>query len=191
MMSEHRQGPVRSEAARTAILEATAKLFVERGYDNLTIEGVAHEAGVAKQTIYRWWTSRGALVSDCLLSGMLLPERLAPPDSGDIRSDLIAWLTGLSQLLEEPSGDDVVRSLIAAAAENIDVGRRLHESLGAQSSVTARIQSGIHKGQLRPDASAEDIGEMLVGAVILRALSRAPFEPGLAARMVDTVLRTS
>ena len=57
-MNEHRAGPVRSAAAREAILAATAKMFQEQGYDQLSIEGIAREAGVGKQTIYRWWGSK-------------------------------------------------------------------------------------------------------------------------------------
>jgi len=61
-----RSGPVRSEAARQAILEATARLLVERGYDHLTMEGIAATAGVGKQTVYRWWPSKGAVIAECL-----------------------------------------------------------------------------------------------------------------------------
>ncbi len=77
-MALPRSGPVRSEAARRAILEATAALLAERGYDHLTIEGIAAAAGVGKQTIYRWWSSKGAVIAECLLEGMLLagPRRL-------------------------------------------------------------------------------------------------------------------
>jgi AcrR family transcriptional regulator len=56
-VNEHRTGRVRSEAAREAILSATVRLIHARGYDHLTIEGVAKEAHVGKQTIYRWWPS--------------------------------------------------------------------------------------------------------------------------------------
>ncbi|WP_022883464.1 TetR/AcrR family transcriptional regulator [Glaciibacter superstes] len=187
-MSAHREGPVRSEAARVAVLEATARLFGVRGYDNLTMEGVAAEAGVSKQTIYRWWPSKGALVADCLLEGLLLPDRLTPPNTGDVHADFVAWLGEVFAVLEQPGGEGLIRSLIAAAAENADVGRRLHESLGAKSSVTARLQSAVEISQLRSDAPLDEMGEALVGAVILRALSRAPAEPGIAERLVSAVL---
>lgn len=41
-------GPVRSEAARLAILDAAVSLFAERGYDHLTMKGIARCAGVGK-----------------------------------------------------------------------------------------------------------------------------------------------
>jgi AcrR family transcriptional regulator len=192
-MSAHRQGPVRSEAARVAILQATARLFQDRGYDHLTMEGIAGEAGVGKQTIYRWWPSKGALVADCLLEGLLFPEQFALPNTGDLRADLATWLRNIFAVLEQPSGEMLMRSLIAAAAENADVGRRLYDSLGTGSSLNARlredsIRSGRGDAELRDDAPVEQVGEALVGAVVLRALSRLPSPSGLPERLVNAVL---
>src|SRR5215213_4705504 len=57
----------RSEKSRVAIITATRELLLERGFDGTSIEAVAARAGVGKQTIYRWWPSRPALVADVLL----------------------------------------------------------------------------------------------------------------------------
>jgi len=188
-MSDHRGGPVRSEAARIAILDATARLFAARGYDHLTMEGIAAEAGVAKQTIYRWWPSKGALVSECLLAGRLMPERLVPPSTGDLRTDLVEWFTEIFSVMQRPDGEGLVLSLIAAATENVEIGKRLYESLGAASSLTERLQSAIGDGQLRADAPLEEIGEALIGALLLRALSRNPSDLESVTRLIDALIR--
>ncbi|MEL4319262.1 TetR/AcrR family transcriptional regulator [Leifsonia sp. YIM 134122] len=187
-MSEQRRGAVRSEAARRAILEATARLFAARGYDHLTIEGVAHEAGVGKQTIYRWWPSKSALVADCLLEGMLLPNRLGPPNTGDIRADLVTWLDEIFELVAQPIGESLILSLIAAAAENPDVGRRLYASMGATSALVERFEAAIAASEIRDDAPVQEIGEALMGPLVVRMLSRSPITPGTAERLVDVVL---
>lgn len=187
-MSEHRQGPVRSEAARRAILEATSRLFADKGYDHLTMEGIAAAAGVGKQTIYRWWPSRGALVAECLIEGHLLPNRFQLPNTGHLREDLIAWLSDILVFASDPNGEAVVRSLVAAGAEHAEVGRRLHESLGATRSLVDRLQSAVDAGELRSDAPLTDIGDALVGAIMLRALSRSTSEPRVAERLVDVIL---
>ena len=74
MAGPGRRGPKRSEEARLAILHAAAARVVAHGYDHLTMEGVAADAKVGKQTIYRWWPSRSALVADCLAERLLLAE---------------------------------------------------------------------------------------------------------------------
>ena len=190
-MSEHRQGPVRSEAARVAVLEATARLFATRGYDQLTIEGIATEASVSKQTIYRWWPSKGAIVADCLLEGRLLADSLAPPNTGDVRDDLGGWVAEIFGVAEQVVGQTLLGSVIAAAAENADVGRRLHDALAVEGSVIERLQLGIDAGQLATGAPIEELAEALVGALILRALSRKPIEPESARRLVLAILGPS
>ena len=58
----------RSNASRQAILDAAAELIAEVGFRRLTIEAIAVRAGAGKQTIYRWWPSKGAVVFDALLA---------------------------------------------------------------------------------------------------------------------------
>jgi AcrR family transcriptional regulator len=184
-----RSGRVRSETARVAILQATAHIFGSRGYDHLTIEGVAAEAGVGKQTIYRWWRAKGELVADALLEGMLLSEPPVMQDTGDLRADLTTWLRDVFRVLQPPGGgDDLVRSLAAAAAENADVGRRMRDSLGATSELAGRLRTGIEAGQLSGDVAIEDFGDVLVGAIVLRALARAETDEAAIERLVSVVL---
>lgn len=188
LVSEHRRGPVRSEAARVAILDATARLFESRGYDHLTMEGIAAEAHVGKQTIYRWWPSKGALVADCLLEGLLFRQGFSPADTGDLRADLTAWLRGILGFVDREGGDTMVHSLIAAAGDHPSVGARLSEQLGANSLLHARFEAAVAAGQLSPDRPLDELGDALVGAVVLRALSRTPSDAAAAGRLVDAVL---
>lgn len=161
-------------------------MFAERGYDHLSIESIAAAAGVGKQTIYRWWPSKGFLVAECLLEGMLLPERLEPPDTGNLRRDLISWLEEIFRVLESPKGEGLMRSLSAAATENDEVGKRLGASLGGLS-LMSRINAQDEASGISPGA-AREIVEALVGAVVMRALSRTRIEPGDAERLVHAVL---
>lgn len=187
-MTSGRRGAVRSEAARTAILEATARAFTLRGYDHLTIEGIAAEAGVGKQTIYRWWPNRGSLISECLLEGRLLHDRLLPPDTGDLRADLVDWLRQVFGMLDGADGQGLLRSLVAAAAEHPNVGAMLYGALGAGSPLAVRMASAITAGELRADAPVQELSEALAGSIILRALSRTPAVADTADRLVDAVL---
>lgn len=187
-MTEHRRGPARSEAARVAILAATARQFAEKGYDRLTMEGIAADAGVGKQTIYRWWSSKGALITDCLIEGLLLSDDLTPPNTGELRADLITWLANLHRIIERPGEQTMMRSLIAAAAENPDVGGRLYDSLGTGSELIVRLERAIDDGQLAPTAPLPEIGEALVGSILFRLLSRKPTGDDDIERIIAAVL---
>jgi AcrR family transcriptional regulator len=63
----------RNARSHKAILDATVKLLGSNGYIDFSIEKVAGEAGVGKQTIYRWWDSRADLVLE------VWRDRLLPP----------------------------------------------------------------------------------------------------------------
>lgn len=184
-----RRGPIRSEAAQTAILDATAKIFTDHGYDQLTIEGIAAAAGVGKQTIYRWWGSKSAVVADCLISGRLLPERLALPDTGDVRRDLVNWLTGVIEVLDTPNSRDLLHSLVTAATDNVEIARRLRESLLGEESIAGRLEAASDTvPNLYPEAPFDVLAEALIGVIILRSLSEAPLDQPAAERLVDALL---
>ena len=58
----------RERAARTRaqIVEAAARLFVERGYAATTIPAIAAEADVAVETVYRSATGKAGLLADAV-----------------------------------------------------------------------------------------------------------------------------
>jgi AcrR family transcriptional regulator len=182
------RGATRSETARIAILEATAAQFTERGWDHLTIEGIAAAAGVGKQTIYRWWRSKSALVAECLLEGLLLPASFLPVDTGDVRADLTAWLDAILRFAEDPRTAELFRSLVAAAAEDEQVGHQLSDALGTPSSLQTRLESARAAGDLRPDAPLRELGDALVGAVIVRVIGRTTHHDEAAGLLVSAIL---
>jgi len=184
VMALPRSGPVRSEAARRAILAATAALFAEGGYDHLTIEGVARRAGVGKQTIYRWWSSKGDIIAEAILEGHLLDGRRHLPDTGDARADLAAWLTDLFTLRASHDGEGLLRSFVAAAAGSAETGRRLRAAILA-APLMERLSQALG-GTTGPRLEAA--AEALLGAVILRALSREDFDADDMHTLVDVIV---
>lgn len=163
---------MRSAEARDAVLAATAQLFQQQGYDKLTIEGIAREAGVGKQTIYRWWSSRGALIADCLTEGRLFPVEFDVPDTGDLLRDIEHWLDAVMAVLDARNGGELLRSLVAAAAEDPAVGDGLSEGLGVERNLSARLVIAVHAGQLPQNAPIEEIGQAILGAIIVRSMGR-------------------
>src|ERR1700749_2182972 len=69
-----------NEQARLAVLHAADDLLAERGFAGVTIEGIAARAGVAKQTIYRWWPSKVDVLLDTPINDS--QEGRAVPDPG-------------------------------------------------------------------------------------------------------------
>jgi AcrR family transcriptional regulator len=87
---KQRAGRKRSETAREAILQSALALARRHGVAAVTMERIAAEAGVGKQTIYRWWPSRGAVLLEGL--GDAAEVEVALPDEGSLRGDLRAFV---------------------------------------------------------------------------------------------------
>src|ERR1700747_1706113 len=49
---------------RQVIAAAAARLFAERGYENVAVSDVALEAEVAEQTVYNYFPTKAQLVTD-------------------------------------------------------------------------------------------------------------------------------
>ncbi|VXB03478.1 TetR/AcrR family transcriptional regulator [Arthrobacter sp. 9AX] len=192
MLTNHRAGAQRSEAARVAILSAAASLFVSSGYERLAMEGIASAAKVGKQTIYRWWPSKSALIAECLADGYLLPnDRFDPPTSGHVVDDIASWYAGVADYFQSENNNRLLLSLISAAAGDPDVAAHFDARFGGGHTIEARIQQGIKAGELRPDVPMNRVAEALIGALLLRVLARSPIEPTFAADMVNMVLSPS
>ncbi|MBH1943341.1 TetR/AcrR family transcriptional regulator [Erythrobacter sp. YJ-T3-07] len=96
------RGRPRSEQSREAILIAALKILVRDGYQKLTIEGVAREAGTGKSTIYRWWDGRSDLAIDAFFSAV--DETLDLQDTGSAEADFRAQILGMANQLRGPTG---------------------------------------------------------------------------------------
>jgi hypothetical protein len=116
-------------------------------------------------------------------------QQLELPNSGDLKADLGTWLRRAFVVAASTEGEVLLRSLIAAAAENADVGRRLRDSLTGGSSVIDRFASAVEAGQWPSGTPLEEMSESLVGAVLIRALSRETPDQGSIERLVDFLTR--
>jgi AcrR family transcriptional regulator len=179
----------RGPRAREAILEAADDLLVEKGFTATTIEGIAARAGVAKQTIYRWWDSKVDLLLDCLIDDA--GKDLAPFDTGSSAEDLRRELLRFAEFLEQPAGR-VLRALIGEAQHDPGVALQLRTRYLAPRRELDRVtlQRGIARGELAADLNADDALDALYGPVIYRVTvtGRAVHER-FVADLVNSILR--
>lgn len=184
------RGRRRSERSHRAIITATQDLLVERGYPALTIEAVAARAGVGKQTIYRWWPSRAALVLEAYLAGSETVSS-PPPDSGSTRDDVRALIGWLAAVLAEPTGGRVVAGLVGDLQHDSDLASGFRQDVvpARRQAMLAALERGRERGEIRPDADLALAVDTLHGAVFYRLLlSGAPLDAEFAERVADQVL---
>ena len=182
----------RNDAVRRAILAAAIDLVGEVGYPKLTIERIAKSAGVGKQTIYRWWPSKGALFFDAFLTLAGDGEAAALPDTGDLAADLKLVLTATVEELNDPRFDQAMRALhteiVLDQAIAADYATRLDKPM--REIKKARLRTAQQAGQLAEDVDLEVAVDLIWGPILNRWLHRtAPLTGEYARQVVDAALR--
>lgn len=160
----------RSEAARVAVLEAADDLLVERGFAGVTIEGIAARAGVAKQTIYRWWTSKTAILFDALLTDAA--EHFTPPGHGDLGGDLRDHLRQIAMFLTATDAGAVCRALAGQAQHDPEVAARFQSDFVGPQRERDRepFLRARRRGELSQDEDVDLAIDQLVGPIYYRVL---------------------
>ncbi|MGW7519142.1 TetR/AcrR family transcriptional regulator [Streptomyces sp. NPDC054796] len=183
----------RSESSRKAILDASMRLVGEVGYNKLTIEAIAARAGVGKQTIYRWWPSKAAVLLDAF-TGVVDEESYQEgiPDTGDLAADLKAVLRATVDEFNDPSFEAPYRALAVAGAADPSLSeqfvRRLAEP--GRDVYVRRFEAAREAGQVAGDVDAAFATELLLGPFQTRWLMRTdPLTYEYADALVDYVLR--
>ncbi|MEV8631174.1 TetR/AcrR family transcriptional regulator [Streptosporangium sp. NPDC051023] len=170
------------------IFQATLELLAAKGYEGLTVEGVAERSGVNKTTIYRWWPSKAALLAAALIEADLLVTE--PPDTGTLRGDLEALVRGVAALLTHSPASDVAVAALGAAVHHPELAaaaqRFFADRFAKEEVVFVRARL---RGELPETADPMLILDLLGGAVWLRTVFRGlPLDDGFTARAVAAVL---
>jgi AcrR family transcriptional regulator len=154
MATRAHTGRRRNEAARRAVLDATWAILAERGAEGLTIDAIAKRARVARQTIYRWWPSRAAIVYEAASESarMTVPSE---PDTGSLRGDLRAFLRASYVTAARPDIAPVLRAMVAEALRDEQFAEALQaftaERRGVLHALLRRHGASVAEARLLAD----------------------------------------
>lgn len=177
--------------SKAAIIDACAELIAEEGFSGVSIEAVAARSGAAKTTIYRHWPSREALCIEAF--GACSGPAPSLPDSGSVRGDLIAVLSGLAERLSDPSWTASMTSLLDAATRDPELAA-LHSATVAERrrSLTGVLERAVARGLLEPEFDIDVAVSALAGPLFYRGIvSREPLDATFVAAVVDGALAAS
>jgi AcrR family transcriptional regulator len=183
------RGRPRSDASKQAILRAAYRLLKQRGMASVSAQEVAGQAGVSTATLYRWWTSKEALMLDAFLARV--KPALAPPLEGSPLERLhqsvvrgAAWLHSKDspvavRLISDVQEDPVLRQLflerfyLPRRAVNLDL---VHQAIAA--------------GELPSDTDADLLIDALTGPLYFRRIiGHAPVTEAFASELASRVLQ--
>ncbi|MFJ9028587.1 TetR/AcrR family transcriptional regulator [Streptomyces sp. NPDC102274] len=190
----------RSERSRRAIYDAALALVGEVGYGRTTIEGIAARAGVGKQTIYRWWPSKGAVLLEAFLDLVDQVAREAGdgeggyeiPDTGDLEADLKLVLRATVDELNDPKYEVPARALATAGIIDAELGLEFARKLlePQLQLYVRRLRAAQEAGEVRQDLDPRIALELLIAPVSHRWLLRTlPLTHAYADTIVEYALR--
>jgi AcrR family transcriptional regulator len=193
MPADRRPDPNRrNERARRAIHVAARELVAELGFARVTIDSIAARAGVGKQTIYRWWPTKSAVVLDALVAENLPAEGQAPlPDTGDLAADLGDALRESIRYMTDPANDNLLRAVTAEMQYDPGLADGVRDRLLAPQfdAIVNRIRRAAPVGTDGRPPDPIVTAELLVGPIFHRWLLRTgPLDSAYVDGLVDRVL---
>jgi AcrR family transcriptional regulator len=176
----------RSARVRRSILDATVATLIDNGYAGLTVDEVATRADVHKTTIYRRWPDVGMLVVEALLD--LQQERVPIPDTGELRSDLLALVDAVTASITSPGGTALLRAAQESGPPELE--SLVHRFWHARFALARQIfQRAADRGEIPRDLDHDLMIELAVAPLFFRQLvTREPLSPAFRVRIVDALL---
>lgn len=181
-------GRRRNEATRRAILAAALAQLAAAEGRTITVDSIASAAGVGKQTIYRWWPSKGAVLLEALLDRARADVPI--PDTGSVHTDFLAVVESTFSGAQQDPTAAALRALVREAARDPHLAELLGAfTAGRRAAVREILDRGIARGQLPADTDPELLVDLLYGLFWYRfLLGHAPLDRTTAADLVRTLL---
>ena len=164
--------PSQMAASHAAIMDAVYSLLLEKSVRDLTIEEVAKRARVGKPTIYKWWSTKAALVLAMLCERMAL--NLEKPTGLSAKESLRFRVRRLIDAFNGPFGK-IVAGLIAEGQSEPKVLKEFFERWvnPRRNATIVDLQRGKNAGELHPEAEPELLNDAIFGAIYYRFLLRS------------------
>ena len=187
--TSQRPGRVLDPAKRAAILDGARAVFMREGFAQGSMDAVAAEAGVGKQTIYRHFRSKEALVH-ALVEAMCAPEVLQPlrsslPAPERLRELLLTLAAGVAG----PDSVRLYRAIVAEADRMPGLGRLFWEAGPRQvRAVIAQLWAEDHDAATAPIVAEQLVQLALGDAYQELVLGTGSPGPEIFERQIDAAL---
>jgi len=173
--------PGRTERKRRAILEEAEALFLERGFDGVSMEDVAARAEVSKQTIYKQFKSKAALFVAVVQvmtnqgSDRVQAEMRDPESEAEVSGALMGHGRRLLNIALAPKLLRLRRLVISQTDRFPELGRALYE--GGPGRVIAGLATALQRWADRgllvlddPTVAATQFNWLVMGDPVNRAM---------------------
>ena len=170
----------RTRQKRGQILDAARTLFLSRGYARTSTEAVRREAGVSKETLYRYYRTKEELFADVLrrltLEHLHQPfradEKLSPDADSKQLQKIVRRLAGeIIETMMQPDYLALLRVVIAESDRFPHLGELFRKTVPEQGIASiVELLRRLRKKGLAAEIDAEAAARMLLGSLLTYAL---------------------
>jgi AcrR family transcriptional regulator len=184
------RGRPRRAATRRAIVEATLALLAERGFQAATIDAIAAQAGVGRNTIYRRWTTKEELFADALHE---LTADLDVHEGDDLYALLLDWVRDFARIFADPLFGRILPGVLGELQRSPDFARVYVDRVvrPRREALEEVLTAAIERGELRSGVDVDQVSDLLAGAPFVRLLPLGlpPVTEDYAEELLDTIWR--
>lgn len=179
-------GRRRNEQARTAILHACLRLVREG--EPVTMDAIARAAGVGKQTLYRWWPSKEAVLGEAMAERAHVLAGVS--DTGTVRQDLATFLADTFAAAAEPANRRMLRQVMAGAQQDHNLGEAVAEFTATRRrELHTLLARGQQRGELPTSTDLNLLVDQAYGFLWYRLLiGHAPLDHQAAHQLADNLI---
>jgi TetR/AcrR family transcriptional regulator, mexJK operon transcriptional repressor len=189
--------PTREEAERRhRLLLATAfRLFLDKGWDGVSVEEISRQSGVAKGFIYARYADKNALFTEAierLMADAVGTLHLSEPLPDDVEDGLFALGRRLLDVVLQPEALAIHRQFIAEASRLQDLARGFLGRNPARDLIIDVLRTYADRGAIRlddPRLTAEHFAILVVGIPRMLSLMGAREPPAEEERRLRAAVR--
>jgi AcrR family transcriptional regulator len=170
--------PTREEAERRhrGLLATAFRLFLEKGWDGVSIEEISRQSGVAKGFIYSRYPDKAALfvgAIERLMADAMGTLHLAEPLPDDVEEGLYGFGRKLLDIVLQPDALAIHRQFLAEAGRFPELVKLFMARNRARDLIVEVLQTYAHRGVIKlgdPKLTAEHFAILVVGIPRMLAL---------------------
>lgn len=163
---EPARGRPRDPRTDREIMAATRALLIRDGYDQVTIDAIAREAGVSRPTVYRRWPSKAHVAFEAAFGNP--DDHPMPETSGDVLTDLRQFISGAIEFWRDAVVQSAALGVLADRRRDPQLYIRTQQLLDEQirRDFIDIAHRGIADGVLRDDLEIDTLYELLIGTTL-------------------------
>ena len=135
-----------------SLLDSATELFLNRGYDSVSLDDIVNHAGGSKASIYKYFGNKEGLfkaICDYRRYQFLKDIGIScSPQSLNLRTNLISTLINFYTHIKKPENASFMRMVMEQGQKNPEIARHIHESgpIYIQTAVAKALERSHEQG---------------------------------------------